>query len=236
MASLPTIVPYPRWVAPPPLDRIREGRSRRHQPCPRVPPRGWAVYRLARRAPAPQVWCVRGHRYPGGAVQEWGFRGHLWYYRSWMPPRARPLSHASQPPSPAWPQVDAGTLHRLLSRVARRFGLSAEHQAKLAARGYDVADCGPEARHVFASLPADKAERVAVANWLLSDAYTRTTEADLLGVHGFAAGAAARARTWPFLPAVAGSRAPGVRVRRAGAPHRLPVRARCPGSATTASR
>jgi hypothetical protein len=77
--------------------------------------------------------------------------------------------------------VDAGTLHRPLSRVARQFGLSAEHQAKLAARGYEVADCGPEARQVFASLPADRAARVAVASSLLSDAYTRTTEAERHG-------------------------------------------------------
>ena len=122
-----------------------------------------------------------------------------------MPPQARPLPHASQPPLPAWPQVDAGTLHRLLLRVARRFGLSAEHQAKLAARGYEVADCGPESRHVFASLPADKAVRVALANWLLSDAYTRTTEADLLGVHGFQRQGTSPRALVTFLPWVDGS-------------------------------
>ena len=135
MASLPTSVPYPRWVAPP-LDRLREGRTRRHQPCPRCHREDGQCIALPPDGRLQQVWCVRGHLHPGGAVHEWGFRGTLWYFL--MDAAAgTTLSHASQSPSPAWPQVDAGTLHRLLLRVARRFGLSAEHQAKLAARGYD---------------------------------------------------------------------------------------------------
>jgi hypothetical protein len=136
--------------------------------------------------------------------QTFGIRTHIWYYA--LGPSAgttsRQTSHALPP---VWPQVDAGTLHRLLSRVARRFGLSAEHQAKLSARGYAVADCGPEARHIFASLPADKAARVTVANWLLSDAYTRTTEADLLGTHGFQRQSSSPRANVAFLPWVQGS-------------------------------
>jgi hypothetical protein len=136
--------------------------------------------------------------------QDWGFRGTIWYFVM-DAATGTTLSPATRAPQPAWPQVDAGTLHRLLSRVARRFGLSALHQAKLAARGYEVADCGLEARHVFASLPADKAARVTVANWLLSDAYTHTTEADLLSVHGFSRQSRSPRSDMAFLPAVAGS-------------------------------
>jgi hypothetical protein len=133
-----------------------------------------------------------------------GIRTDIWYYA--LGPAAGTTRPQPSHPLPALrPQVDAGTLHRLLTRVARRFGLSALHQAKLAARGYEAADCGPESRHVFASLPADKAARVAVANWLLSDAYTHTTEADLLGVHGFARQGSSPRADVAFLPQVQGS-------------------------------
>jgi hypothetical protein len=152
-----------------------------------------------------QVWCVRGAHYPGGAPapRHWGIRSDLWYFV--MDAAGTTLPQASYALPPIWPQVDAGTLHRLLTRVARHFGLSAAHQAKLAARGYEVAECGPEARHVFASLPADRAARVEVANWLLSDAYTRTTEADLLGTHGFQRQGNSPRTDVAFLPWVDGS-------------------------------
>lgn len=103
-----------------------------------------------------------------------------------------------------WPLVEAGTMHRILSRVARSFGLCDAHRAPLAARGYDPAACGPEGHHVFASLPIDGAARVAVANRLLSDAYTRTTEEDLLGVYGFERTSRRPRTDVAFLPRVAG--------------------------------
>src|SRR5262249_40369431 len=155
----------------PPHDLIREGRSRRHQACPICDQDDRQCIALPPERPV-EVWCVRGAHYPGGVKRDFGFRSHLWYYQL-DPATSQARPHPSQPLPPIYPPAEAGTMHRLLSSIARRFRLSALHQAKLAARGYDLADCGPEGRHVFASLPAEKAARVAVANWLLSDHYTR---------------------------------------------------------------
>src|SRR5262249_4758478 len=124
MASLPTIVTHPRWVAPP-LDRLREGRTRRHHACPICHHDDRQGLALPLDVAELQVWCVRGAAYPGGAPapRQWGIRSDLWYFVT--DAAGTTLEHASTCAlPPVWPQVDAGTLHRLLSRVARRFGLS----------------------------------------------------------------------------------------------------------------
>jgi hypothetical protein len=134
----------------------------------------------------------------------WGLRGQIWYFAlDAATGSVMPLLLLQRPRE--WPLVDAGTMHRILSRIARSFGLSNAHRALLAARGYDPVECGPEGRHVFASLPAGAAARVAVANRLLSDAYTRTTEEDLFGVFGFERTSCSPHADVAFLPRVAGA-------------------------------
>ena len=122
MASLPTIVTHsPRWVAPP-LDRLREGRTRRHHACPICHHDDRQCIALPLDGGRLQVWCVRGAQYPGGAPapRNWGIRSDLWYFV--MDAAGTTQAPAPQALPPIWPQVDAGTLHRLLSRIARRFG------------------------------------------------------------------------------------------------------------------
>jgi hypothetical protein len=205
MASLPTIVTYPRGqIAPlPPRELIRTGRTRSHAPCPICGRDDGQCIALPLDGRL-QVWCIRGGGRPDGVRLAWGFRGQIWYFAlDAATGSAVPLRLLQRPRE--WPLADAGTMHRILSRVARSFGLSDSHRALLAAWGYEPDTCGPEGRHVFASLPADATARVAVANRLLSDAYTRTTEEDLLGVYGFERISRSPRADVAFLPRVAGA-------------------------------
>ncbi len=101
MSSLSAIVAYPRGrvASLPPGELIRAGQTRCYLPCSFCghDDGQYIALPLATRL---QVWCVLGDGHPDGARLAWGFRGPIWYFA-----------------------LDAGTMHRLLSRVARSFGL-----------------------------------------------------------------------------------------------------------------
>ena len=133
------------------------------------------------------VWCIRGDRYPDlhGIHMAWGFRRDLgiWLFdldASHQParlPRARrQRQHPVAPPE---------VIDRVLRATAQILGLSDAHRQRLVAeRGYDPASIGPDARHAFASLPADIARRSDVVNHLYVRSVT-SDDADILGTYGF---------------------------------------------------
>jgi hypothetical protein len=174
------------YVPSPPPDLRRSGRSRRGHPCPicarddgqcialpsELDPQHWL-----------DVWCIRGADQPGGRHAQWGFREQgIWYFRldaTTLAPR-----QAVRTAQREVPVADPETLHAVLALVARFFGLSDADRDRLAARGYDRWSVGPDGRHMFATLPADRRARVAVAAHILAQ-HPEITLDDLVGTYGF---------------------------------------------------
>jgi hypothetical protein len=131
----------------------------------------------ARRPGHTHAWCTRTAN--DAVLQAWGFKDVLYYYYL---DGAGDIHIVRRPARRQIPLVDAATMDRTLRETARILGLSEAHRAKLAARGYDVSQCGPNARHAFASLPADDYTRQRAA----ADLEARfATEAEVLGTLGY---------------------------------------------------
>jgi hypothetical protein len=125
MSSLSAIVTYPRgWVALlSPCELIpRAGRTRLHAPYP-ICSRDDGQSIFLPLVGHLLVWCVLGDGRPGVRLA-WDCRGHIWCSTLAAPGNVllRRLSH-QQPRS--WLLMNAGTMHRLLSRVVCSFGLQA---------------------------------------------------------------------------------------------------------------
>lgn len=108
------------------------------------------------------VYC---HRATNDAILDnFGFMGHSYYWR-FVNGTDTPIR--TTPQRRQIPLSDDAAQNIVLRAVARDFGLSAAHKAKLAARGYDPNTCGPDGRYLFCSLPADKGSRLRMVNRLL---------------------------------------------------------------------
>jgi hypothetical protein len=127
------------------------------------------------------VWCIRGEGQDGGQRVTWGFRGDIWFFDQGESGAARQLA----PVRREAPIADAETIDRILRGVVSAFGLSDAHRQQLVTqRGYTADSIGPDARHVFATLPAAAAVRVGVVVRLLASD-PLASQAAILGTYGF---------------------------------------------------
>lgn len=173
----------------PSTEEIRAYRSRRGSPCPICGQDDHQCFAIpsAERPGRLDAWCIRGGP-DGGIHRDLGHRRGdrgIWYYdldASTYAVRAARVALEQTP------RTDPETIDRVLRAVARFFGLTDAHRQQLIARGYNPLDCGPDARHVFATLPADMSEtgpRARVVAAILARVDVRRGDADLLGVYGF---------------------------------------------------
>jgi hypothetical protein len=165
---------------------LRPYRVTRYHPCPICGEQDQCLVIPEDARKLDHIWCIRGSGHPDGSqLPGWGFRkdrGGVWYFLlSQQDGQSRLTRKAYQRQPPLAPE---GTIRRVLTSLAARLPLAAEHRKKLEARGYPAEDCGPGKRFAFGSLPAGEAQRYGVALALLSQGAAQN-EAELLGTYGF---------------------------------------------------
>ncbi|MBA3825275.1 MAG: hypothetical protein H0X24_15420 [Ktedonobacterales bacterium] len=181
---------------------IRPYRARRGDPCP-LCGRTSECFALPdpQRGDLRHVYCTRGAHYPDALQWDgFGFKGGIWYVPfigAVATPHRTPVTKR-----PTFHAAPVTVQDRVLRKIARYFGLSAEHRARLAARGYDPDRCGPEGPNLFASLPANPGARAQVIIELL--AHSETWQ-NLQGVFGMAYDRRLADSPLYFLPRVTGT-------------------------------
>lgn len=202
------------WPPRPRKDQYHEARVSKRRRCPICGSDDQCMY-LEQDAQTVWAWCIRGEGRPDGLRDTFGFRGFSYFFEldaRTLEARPAPARYAGRSRDAAarkpvdLPTLTPAQVDEALRLVARAFPLTPEHCAKLEARGYDLAACGPEARHVFASLPADVTARYGVVAPLVAR-LAWADEAHLLALPGIEWGDARRRNgaALGFLPLAKGA-------------------------------